>query len=577
MGVENSCTHKFWQGLSSSQDRLSLKFSQQFGIQDTVARSLARRNLAVDEIEDYINPTLNNSLFDPLRLLDMEKAARRLFETLTRQENTGIIFSPSAEALFSVAAFTQWLSNHHQNFSYKILDPETDGLLPTQKHFDALAVDHAVILCIGCGTNLPPDFNTPAGTDVIVVDNAISTETLPHLFALINSNRFNENPEFSYLGTTGLLFLLLVAINRLCHENNLPSHDLTQFLDLIAAGTAAESLPMVRLNRAFIRQGIELICRRTRMGLYSLIDQLVLDRPITSYRLGSVVCDSMVCGELVDKPDLGLRLLNSSTKPRAKRIGDELAELHSTATDLKDQFFENYVDTVWQRDVRKPLVWGVGSGCPANILKRITKDICQLTGRTTVLFGVQNTRAIAFGHSIVGVNLGVVVANCINEGLVISGGGNANSVRFDVLLQDISDLVEYMTELVSKQWWNREEFQKINVDGVLYASGVSLKLVEAISALEPFGIGSPRPRLVFPYHSVTSCRKIGNDSARLILLDEFGSTLEGYVTDSNSSNLVKFFTKYRKHKIHFAGYLTIRNRKGNDVPVLRIEDAALAN
>jgi len=576
IGVRSSSTNKFWQGLSPNQDRLALKFSQQFSIHDTVARALARRIGHVSEIESYTDPKLSDHLFDPFLLPDMKKAAWRLFEAIVRKERISFIFSPSASTLSSCALYSQYLNSHQLKFSFCIINYKTDGYSPSGCYFRKLARNHSLIICVGCGTNLHFDYKSLKDTDVIAIDNAISTEFLPNLHALVNNNRFDADQKYSYLGITGLSYLFLEATNQLFRENDRPDYDLSQNVDLVSIGTTTENLPMVGLNRAFIREGIDQINQRKRLGINQLCDELALNRKVNGNLLSTIVNHCLCSGEIADPFDLGLQLLNANGNLQAQRIAKKLVELYQTTKDLKQNFLEKSISNAWQRDTTSPLVWATVTGCPTIILKQIAQDISRLTNRTTLIFGIQNSVVVAHGHSILGVNLGVIIARCINEGLVISGGGNSHEVKFDVHLKDVYELIEFITSRVSEQKWRQTDNNIIKLDGIMYASGVSLELVKSLSVLEPFGIGSPRPRLAFPYHKVISRKKLGEDSLRLTITDEFDASLEAFVGGAFKADLIKFLTQVKNERVHLAGYCSTYHRSGRVKPVLYIEDAAIA-
>jgi len=66
-----------WRARNTGDDRLSLQLAQRLGVPELIARLLAAREIAADEADRFLKPTLRDWLPDPSHLLDMEKAVER--------------------------------------------------------------------------------------------------------------------------------------------------------------------------------------------------------------------------------------------------------------------------------------------------------------------------------------------------------------------------------------------------------------------------------------------------------------------------------------------------------------------
>ena len=102
--------------------------------------------------------------------------------------------------------------------------------------------------------------------DVLVLDHHLAAETLPPAFAVVNPNRQDETAELGYLCAAGVVFLLLVAANRLMRTEGVTGPDLLALLDLVALATVADVAPLTGLNRALVRQGLRVMANRARPG-----------------------------------------------------------------------------------------------------------------------------------------------------------------------------------------------------------------------------------------------------------------------------------------------------------------------
>ena len=85
LDVEKSLTGRRW-AARLTDERAALAISQRYGVPDAVARLLAARDVPLDEVPDFLDPTLRRFLPDPSHLKDMDTAIARLVKALQGNE-----------------------------------------------------------------------------------------------------------------------------------------------------------------------------------------------------------------------------------------------------------------------------------------------------------------------------------------------------------------------------------------------------------------------------------------------------------------------------------------------------------
>ena len=75
--VSLSASGKRWEA-RADEPRLTAALAQRFDLPEPVARALAARGIALEGAEAFLDPKLSRDLPDPMHLLDMDKAARRI-------------------------------------------------------------------------------------------------------------------------------------------------------------------------------------------------------------------------------------------------------------------------------------------------------------------------------------------------------------------------------------------------------------------------------------------------------------------------------------------------------------------
>ena len=110
---------------------------------------------------------------------------------------------------------------------------------------------------------------------MVVIDHHLADERLPPAHA-VNSNRLDDLSGLGHLAAVGLVFMTIVAVNRVRTRGFWSAQrsepDLLGFLDLVALGTVADVVALKGLNRAFVVKGLIAMRRREGIGLTALMD-----------------------------------------------------------------------------------------------------------------------------------------------------------------------------------------------------------------------------------------------------------------------------------------------------------------
>src|SRR5476649_1498258 len=77
LDIEKSLTGRRW-AARLGDERAALAIAQRHGVPDAMARLLAARDVPLDEVPDFLDPTLRKFLPDPSHLKDMDAAVARL-------------------------------------------------------------------------------------------------------------------------------------------------------------------------------------------------------------------------------------------------------------------------------------------------------------------------------------------------------------------------------------------------------------------------------------------------------------------------------------------------------------------
>src|SRR5580765_3212372 len=91
LGVARSLTGKIWRDrLDARGAARALAIVQRYRLPEMLARVLAGRDVEIDAVEDYLDPTIRKLMPDPHTVTQMETAAKRIADAAARSEKVAI-------------------------------------------------------------------------------------------------------------------------------------------------------------------------------------------------------------------------------------------------------------------------------------------------------------------------------------------------------------------------------------------------------------------------------------------------------------------------------------------------------
>src|SRR6202163_3186776 len=92
LGVSQSATGKLWRDrLDARGAARALAIAQRHQLPEMLARVLAGRDVEIDGVEDFLDPTIRKLMPDPHTVTQREAAASRIADAATRGEKEGIL------------------------------------------------------------------------------------------------------------------------------------------------------------------------------------------------------------------------------------------------------------------------------------------------------------------------------------------------------------------------------------------------------------------------------------------------------------------------------------------------------
>lgn len=579
LGVEASILNRRWTGPGEPAERMGAAIAQSLGAPEIIGRVLAARGVAPEDAAAYLAPTLKDLTPDPSALRDMDAAAERLVAAAAKGERIAVFGDYDVDGGASAALLVDWLRAQGVDASVYIPDRIDEGYGPNVEAMAALGRSHDLIVCVDCGTlsHEPVAAAVAAGAEVLIADHHMAGETLPACLAVVNPNRHDDESGMGHLCAAGVVFLLLVAANRLLRAKGAPAPDLMGALDLVALATVADVAPLIGLNRAFVRQGLRVMAGRGRPGLRALADVAKLTTAPASFHLGYLLGPRVNAGGRIGKADLGARLLSTRSDEEAEGIAHELDRLNAERRGIEADVLAAAIEQAEARGAPGPIVWAAAESWHPGVVGIVAARLKERFERPAVVIGVEGGEGKGSARSVEGVDLGAAIAACAREGVLLRGGGHRMAAGLTVAADRIEEAMAALAGKLAREVGALPAARALRIDGALVPAAATPELCEMLERAGPFGQAAPAPRFAFPAQKIAFAKRAGEDHLRLSFTDRAGGRLDAIAFRAFQSALGPFLESREGGPTHLAGRLEIDDWGGRRRAKLRVEDAAPAD
>ena len=479
--------------------------SQQLGLSYATCRVMAVRGIALEEAQSFLEPKIKNLMPDPSCLKDMDKATKFIADLIETKQKVGIIGDYDVDGATSSALIQKYLAFFGLETVVHI--PERDeGYGPSRKafaEFEACGIKN--VITTDCGTTSFDVLDEAAlnGFKVVVTDHHEAETKLPNVFAVVNPKRLDEKndyPYLKYLAAVGVVFLTLAATNRELANRGFfetgEKPDLMGMLDLVALGTVCDVVPLLGLNRAYVKQGLKVISARTNLGLTTLIDNSGIQERPTTYHLGFILGPRINAGGRVGVSSLGNKLLCTDSPKEALEITQKLNEFNVERKDIEAHVLGEAIEQLEKNPISYPMAFVYGNTWHQGVIGIVAGKLKERYHLPTFVMSVEKDEVKGSARSIDGLDLGALIMCAKEKGVITKGGGHMMAAGFSLEEDKIEEFKKFAGEYIENKLPASELTPTINFDVALSIEGATLQLAEELNRLAPFGADNPEPKVV---------------------------------------------------------------------------------
>ena len=564
-------------------ERKAELLSQKFGLPPLVAQILVQRGIGLDETPSFLDPKIQSLMPNPFVLKDMEKAAKRIAEAIVKKQKIAIIGDYDVDGATSTSVLRLFLEN--VGIEPLVHIPERDeGYGPSVMAVDEFLTAGAdLVITVDCGTTAfePLEYATQKGLEVIVIDHHEAEVLLPKVYAVVNPKRLDEENQIEYLkymAAVGVVFFTIVAVNRELRKAGFyagrDEPNLMNWLDLVALGTVCDVVPLLGLNRAYVRQGLKIMAQRNNPGLKSLIDKSGISEAPNAFHLGFVLGPRInACGR-VGEASLGNKLLCAKDAFYAETLAEKLNEFNDKRKEIEAYVLLKAIEILEGTPQEYPIAFAAGNDWHQGVIGIVAGKLKERYNLPAFVMSIEDDEVKGSARSVSGVDLGALIIAAKEKGILTKGGGHTMAAGFSLNEDKIEEFRKFVGEYVRDKIGDESIVPVINADGVLDVSGATPELAKSLAMLEPFGAQNPEPRLVLPRVHISKASIVGSGHIRCFLTSASGGSLKAMAFRMADTEAGMALLNHRGAVYNVIGTLRQDNWMGRNGVQFIIEDVS---
>jgi len=502
------------------------QLTRELNCHPVTAMILANRNiLSASEAGDFLAVSLSH-LRPPDTLVDMAAAVKRIHTAIAGKQKILIFGDYDVDGVTATVILLDFLRYTGADVSYYIPHRIDEGYSILPQHISHFVRPNKfdLIITADCGSasHQAAEAAGRFGIDMVITDHHNIGADIPSALAVINPKRSDCPAGLQNLSGVGVAFYLLICLRAHLREKGFwqqrSEPNLKNYCDLVALGTVADMVPLVRENRILCKTGLDLINDGHRPGLTALLKVSgirgdTLDADDIAFKLAPRL---NAAGRL-DHASRAVDLLTARDVNSAAQAAQALNLLNQKRQELEKKIL---ADVQSYLNINPSLLRGNSlvlsrDGWHAGVLGIVASRMMAEYYRPVVLIAVKDGIGKGSARSVPGIDLYAALAACAPY--LETFGGHSTAAGMKIREANIADFQIAFEEAVRERLHPEDLIPKLQIDSELDFAAVSDDLINELEALIPFGAGNPEPLFISSNVKVVSSKIVGRNHRRMLL------------------------------------------------------------
>ena len=470
------------------------------------------------------------ALTDPLLLRDMDVAISLIQDALSHAEKIAVYGDYDVDGVTASALlfeFFQALGNTPRVYIPNRFD---EGYGLNLEAINLLAGEGVkLLITVDCGIRSVKEvaLARSLGMNVILSDHHLPGHEIPPANAVINPRQPGDAYPFKHLAGVGLAYKLAAAYLQAYPQPGLKAEN---WLDLVALGTVADLAELTGENRALVGQGLNVIRRSSRQGLYSLaqVSGIRLDR-ITTANIGFGLGPRLNAAGRLETAMAAFQLLVSDDLYESARLAQLLDDQNAQRKNLTQQIQEKAIAGALAEGGSLPIIFAASEEFSEGVVGLAASRVAERFYRPAIIGHQSDGLIVASCRSIKEFDITRALDECAD--LLVRYGGHSMAAGLTVANDNLPALLERLNSLASRQLAGMELTPELFIDYDIALDKLKAEhipeIMDDVSRLEPTGVRNPEALFCSRGLQVVNPRALSDGQHLKMLLRAGINTYEG--------------------------------------------------
>ena len=489
------------------------------GYPPVIASLLLSRGVNTPEAaQAFLHPD-ESQLNDPFLMQDMDRATALIRAAAEAGQAVTVYGDYDCDGVCASVILREALDSLGIRGGIYIPSRQEEGYGLNCEAVRKLADAGGLLITVDCGITSVEEVRLARelGLRVIVTDHHTPPAELPPADAILHP-RLGEYPCKDLCGA-GVAYKLSCA---LLGQTLLPT------LELCALATIADMVPLLSENRALAALGLRRMRLTRRPGLKALLS-------VAGIRAGEEISGTQAAFQLAPRVNacgrmetarIAVDLFMARDPLKALALAEQADGLNARRKSIEQRILAEADAQVQAMDLcglRAIVV--MGEGWESGVVGLVAGRLAERYGYPTVALSRQGDTCVGSARSACGVDLYQALDSC--RDLYSRFGGHKQAAGLTLPAAAVEEFRRRLSQAVADQLQGRTLMPETMYDSEITLADITLELISAIQALEPFGMGNPAPVFLLRQAEVLSARAVGASGAHLKLtLGQQGCVLD---------------------------------------------------
>jgi len=456
-----------------------------------VAKLLVQRGIEnYQQAKTFFRPNLKD-LHDPFLMKNMDAAVSRIETAIFKNENILVFGDYDVDGTTSVALMSSYLKTKSERVATYIPDRYAEGYGVSYQGIDfAHDNEFSLIIALDCGVKAidKVKYASKKGIDFIICDHHRPGAKLPEAIAVLDPKQEDCKYPYKELCGCGVGFKLIQA---LASRDGKTTHDLQEYLDLVATAIGADIVPITGENRVLAYYGLRVINKNPRPGIKAIIEQ-VNKKELTITDVVFIVAPRINAAGRMKHGNYAVTLLTETDAELAKAYATEINEFNldrreadrkiteEALIQIKENKEESRVSTVVYHESWHKGVIGI-------VASRLTETFY----RPTLVFTKSGDKLAASARSVSGFDVYNALEACSEH--IEQFGGHKYAAGLTLQAENYEAFKQAFENQVENTIDKNLLIPEIKVDSEIDLNQITSRFWRIIKQFAPFGPGNMAP------------------------------------------------------------------------------------